>query len=402
MYKIYCRIFQNVMKVAAYILPWRKPHILEGAGCILNLPERIIARKIKSVLLVSDKAIMSLGLPNALLAALEESEIKVTIYDETVPNPTIDNIEEALVLYKQNECGGIIAFGGGSVIDCAKGVGVRVVRPRTKIARMKGLLKVIRRIPPLFAVPTTSGTGSEATLATVVVDSKLNDKYAIMDPATFPHEAVLDPLLTVGLPPNITATTGMDTLTHAVEAYIGNSNTRETREMARKAVKLVFENIYKAYEDGANVEARGNMQKAAYYGGVAFTRAYVGNVHAIAHTLGGLYNTPHGLANAVILPIVLEDYGKKVYKKLAKLARFAGVATGGDDEADAKAFIAAVRTFNSNMKIPERFDFIKDEDIPQMVKWAAEEANPIYPVPVVYDGARFAKAIQKIRRPANT
>ena len=398
MYKIYCRIFQFVMKIAAYVLPWRKPHLIEGAGSVLNLPERIVSRGIKSVLFVTDKSIMSLGLPDALLAALNEAGIKVAVYDETVPNPTIDNIEDALVVYKQNECTGIIAFGGGSVIDCAKGVGVRVVRPRTKIASMKGLLKVIRRIPPLFAVPTTSGTGSEATLATVVVNSRTGDKYALMDPAIFPHEAVLDPLLTIGLPPAVTATTGMDALTHAVEAYIGNSNTRETREMACKAVKLVFENIYKAYEDGANVEARGNMLKAAYYGGIAFTRAYVGNVHAIAHTLGGMYNVPHGLANAVILPYVLDDYGESVYNKLAELAEFAGLPGAATDspESSAKAFIQAIRNLNESMGIPTTIDSIKEGDIPFLARRASLEANPVYPVPRIFTRDDFASVYKRL------
>ena len=388
MFRLYCRIFQLVMKIAAYFLPWRKPRLLEGENCILELPGRIRGKGIDSVLLVTDKGIMSLGLIAPLLKALDEAGVKAVVYDKTVPNPTIDNIEEALTMYKANGCGGLVAVGGGSPMDCAKGVGARVARPRTSITRMKGLLKVIRRLPPLYAVPTTAGTGSEATVAAVVVDSRTHEKYALMDPALIPLEAALDPLITVGLPPHITSTTGMDALTHAVEAYIGRSNTRETREMARETVKLVFGNLYAAYTDGGDIQARANMQRAAHLGGIAFTRAYVGNVHAIAHTLGGMYSTPHGLANAVILPYVLDDYGESVYAPLAELADAAGLP-GNTAERKAKAFIAAVRDFNQRMGIPETIDGIKEEDIPTLAGRAFAEANPTYPVPRIFSKEDF-------------
>jgi len=298
-------------------------------------------------------------------------------------------------MYKENKCSGLIAFGGGSAMDCAKGVGARAVRPRTGIKWMKGLLKIWFRLPPLYAVPTTAGSGSEATVAAVVVDSRTHEKYALMDPVLIPLEAVLDPVLTVKLPPAVTAATGMDALTHAVEAYIGRSNTRETREMARKAVELVFENLYTAYENGANIKARANMQRAAYYAGIAFTRAYVGNVHAIAHTLGGMYDVPHGLANAVILPYVLDDYGKSAYKPLAELADVAKLP-GNTTELKAKAFIEAVRKMNERMGIPTTIDGIKEKDIPIMVKRAFHEANPNYPVPRIFTRKDFTGVYHRL------
>ncbi len=219
-----------------------------------------------------------------------------------------------------------------------------------------------------------------------------------MDLSLIPHYAILDPELTLGLPPHITSTTGMDALTHAVEAYLcWTYNTAESKQFALDAIAKIAANLEKVYRDGSDVEARGEMLDAAYRAGFAFTRAGVGNVHAIAHTLGGLYNTPHGLANAVILPIVLDDYGDKVYEKLARLARFAGVAKGGSDEADAKR---AVRKFNDDMKIPSGFDFIQEKDIPQMARWAGQEANPIYPVPVLYDMERCVSVIRKIMIPS--
>jgi len=395
MFKLYCRTFQAVMRLASYVLPWRTPELLEGEGCIIRLPWLISEHGIKSVLLVTDSLIPSLGLMDTLLRALREADVKVAVYDKTVPNPTIENIEEALLMYKEYECGGIIAFGGGSPMDCAKGVGARVARPGKSITRMKGLLKVILRLPPIYAVPTTAGTGSEATVAAVVVDSGTREKYAIMDPALIPRAAVLDPALTVKLPPSITATTGMDALTHAVEAYIGRSNTRKTRIMAKTTVSLVFGNLYAAYKDGSNIEARAKMQRAAHFGGIAFTRAYVGNIHALAHTLGGRYGVPHGLANAVILPHVLDDYGESVYKQLAELADVLDLP-GETREQKAKAFIAAIRRLNSLMGIPTTIDGISEEDIPVMADLAFREANPTYPVPRILSREDFESVYQRL------
>jgi alcohol dehydrogenase len=197
---------------------------------------------------------------------------------------------------------------------------------------------------------------------------------------------VLDPELTVGLPPQITSTTGMDALTHAVEAYIGRSNTKNTQEKAEKAVKLIFDNIEKAYTNGKDLEARANMLLASYYGGIAFTRAYVGYVHAIAHNLGGMYGIAHGLANAVILPYVLEYFGESAYKKLALLADIAGVCDSGLSEAEkAKAFIEAIKGLNRRMNIQEKIPQIREKDIPLLVKRALHEGNPLYPVPKIMD-----------------
>ena len=197
-----------------------------------------------------------------------------------------------------------------------------------------------------------------------------------------PHYAVLDPELTLTLPPHLTSTTGMDALTHAVEAYIGRSTTKETRRLALEATALVFENVKTAYTDGKNVAARENMLHAAYKAGVAFSKSYVGYIHAVAHSLGGRYGTPHGLANAVIMPYVLEAYGKKAHKKLHKLAIFAGVSTEKDTcEEGAAKFISALRMLNAEMNIPNKITGVKKEDIPEMARHAEREANPLYPVP---------------------
>lgn len=399
MYKLYCRSYQQVMKVSAAFLPWRVPELITGENSVAQLPGLITKRGVGSVLIITDKGIVAAGLIDALLEGLEREKVRYIVYDKTTPNPTIDQIEEALQLYHEFECSGVIAFGGGSPMDCAKGVGARVARPTKSISAMRGILKVRNNIPPLFAVPTTAGTGSEATLACVVSNNQTHEKYALMDPALIPHVAVLDPLLTVNLPNHLTATTGMDALTHAVEAYIGKSTTKQTRQWSIEAVKLIFDNLYEAYSNGGNVRARDDMQKAAYLAGMAFTRAYVGNVHAIAHTLSGFYNVPHGLANAVILPHVLEYYGEAVHESLATLAEAAGVSKVSDTtEQKAQAFIQAIKTLNEKMDIPSTVGCIVERDIPLMVKRALQEANPLYPVPKIFGKKEMKAMIRRIGR----
>ncbi|BES64755.1 iron-containing alcohol dehydrogenase [Gottschalkiaceae bacterium SANA] len=386
MNKLYCRSFQQMMRVGMPLMPWRKPELLEGEGSLKKLPALIKSKGIGKVLIVTDKVIASLGLMDPMLESMKNEGVQYKIYDKTVPNPTIDNIEEALLLYKANHCEGIIAFGGGSAMDCAKGVGARVARPKKTIPQLKGMIKVRKALPPLCAIPTTAGTGSETTIAAVITNSRTHEKYAVNDFALIPHYAVLDPLVTIGLPPHITSTTGMDALTHAVEAYIGQSNTEETRRMAIDATKLIFENVYTAYSDGINIEARKNMQMAAYYAGVAFTRAYVGYVHAVAHTLGGFYGVPHGLANAVILPYVLEQFGESVHKPLSELADAVKITKSSDsEEQKARKFIEAIKELNKKMEIPNKVTGILDKDIPIMVERADKEANPLYPVPRLMD-----------------
>lgn len=379
--KIYCRTFQTVFKIALPFLPYRKPKII---GSVKALPEIIRKKKCDNVLVITDEGITSLGLTDRLQRSLTEADISYTIYDKTVANPTTTNVSEALTLYYNNNCNAIIGFGGGSSMDCAKAVGARVAKPRQPLSKMKGILKVHKKLPLLIAIPTTAGTGSETTLAAVITDAETRHKYPINDFSLIPRFAVLDPKVTLTLPPFITATTGMDALTHAVEAYIGNSTTYGTRKDALLAVRLIFENLDTAYTDGRNVEARRNMLKASFYAGCAFTKSYVGYVHAVAHSLGGQYNIPHGLANAILLPFVLEAYGECIYKKLYQLALAAGVAQESDSyEAGAKKFIQAIKDMKTRYQIGDTISEIKEEDIPMLAHYADKEGNPLYPVPVL-------------------
>ncbi|MGN0961275.1 MAG: iron-containing alcohol dehydrogenase [Christensenellales bacterium] len=393
--KIYCRTFQGIMKIVLPLMPYREPKALEKVEDIAPI---LIEKAIKNVLLVTDKSIKELGLTKTLEKSLEDNKIKFKIFDKVVPNPTSANVENGLKIYNESGCGAIIALGGGSVMDCAKAIGARAVNPKKPLNKMKGLLKVKYPLPPLFAIPTTAGTGSETTVTAVITDSVTHHKYTINDFDLIPHYAVLDASLTLGLPKGLTATTGVDALTHSIEAFIGGATTENTRKNALESARLIFENLPKVVKDGSNIKARKEMLRASYMAGLAFTRSYVGYVHAIAHTLGGEYGVPHGLANAVILPYMLTEYGSSVYKKLKVMAVYCKIAESGDSEQIAtKKFIDRIIEMNEDFDIPKAFDCIKEKDIPELAKKASAEANPLYPVPKLMSAKELEKMYYKVR-----
>lgn len=376
---IYCRSVQAVLRAALPVLPYREPQVFHSCGELSTVFQK---ENIRRVLIVTDAGIVRSGIAAQLEVVLDEDDISYAVYDQTRPNPTVVNVEQALSLYRRYRCQALIAIGGGSSMDCAKAVGARLARPGTPLGKLKGTLRILRSLPTLIAIPTTAGTGSETTLAAVITDTQAQHKYVMNDFVLIPKYAVLDARLTLSLPPHLTATTGMDALTHAVEAYIGRSTTRQTRQESLEATRLVFANVERAYRNGKDYEARSNMLTAAYRAGIAFSRSYVGYVHAVAHSLGGQYNIPHGLANAVLLPYVLESYGSCIHRKLHDLAVAVGVASPQEEDAGAAAkFIRAIRQLNARMGIPETLEGIRPEDIPVMAAHAEKEANPLYPVP---------------------
>ena len=388
--KMYCRTYQTIFKWMIPLMPYREPEILNS---VLDVKNILQANNLHKALLVTDQGIKKLGLTDSLEQDLKNNNIELFVFDQTVPNPTIQNIEDGLKFYLDNNCDCIISFGGGSVMDCAKVIGARVSNPKKTVRKMKGLLKVSKKLPMLIAIPTTAGTGSETTVAAVISDPENKSKYAINDFNLIPNYAVLDPTLTINLPPMLTATTGMDALTHAIEAYIGNSTNKRTKHLALEACRLIFENLEKVYTDGKNERARAHMLKASYMAGIAFTISYVGYVHAIAHSLGGYYGTPHGLANAVILPYMLNEYGKTIHQKLKEIAVYCNIARPYDSAQTASSkLINKILEMNEFMQIPKRFDFIKEEDIPTLAKHASAEGNPLYPVPKLMN----AKELEKI------
>ncbi len=396
--KIYCRVFQGVMKVGSYFMGYRMPEYIEGAGCVRRLPELIKGKGIKKVLLVTDNVLVKLGLPNGLIEAMDLAGLEHAVFSDLQPNPTDVDVEAGFRAFKENGCEAIIAFGGGSPMDCAKGIAAKNAHPDKSVVQMQGVLKVHKKIVPFWAVPTTSGTGSETTVAAVITESKTHHKASINDPSILPKYAVLDPELTVGLPPHITSTTGLDALCHAVESYTNWTYcTKLEKDLSKKAVRLIYDNLYKAYCDGTDIEARQNMQLAAFYAGRSFTRGCVGYVHAVGHTFSGLYGVPHGLAMGIILPHVMRQYGPAVYKRLAELADVCDIQ-GVDEREKAIKFIEWIEELKVKMNIPAGVDVIQDEDIPQIIKWADKEANPLYPVPVVWKEEDFRKLLDTLKK----
>lgn len=380
--RAYCRCFQKVFHLALPILPYRNP-ITKNS--IMDIPGILKEHNVTKPLIITDGNLSALGATDALQEELANKKISFAFFDGAFPNPTTDLAEEAAEFYRENKCDGIIAYGGGSPMDLAKAVGISIAKPNKSLSDMEGILKVRRRLPLLIAIPTTAGTGSETTLAAVLVDSKSRRKFAINDFVLTPRYAILDPSTISTLPSHIMASTGLDALTHAVEAYIGRSTTRQTRSDAKKAVKLIF----KYLDDAVNhksTEAESQMLKASHYAGRAFTRSYVGYIHAVSHSLSGKYDLPHGWTNAVLLPLVLKRYGDTVWKKLAKLAVCAGLGEKHESDAVlASKFIRAIEEKNEKYGIPDSIEHIRDEDISVLATHADKEANPLYPVSVLWN-----------------
>lgn len=397
LYNLACDVTQCGIKVFDYFLGYRLPEYICGRGFINRLPQMLKDKGAGKVLVVTEKALIDLGTAKKMLGPMDEAGIEYALFTDVEQNPTSDNVEAGFRAFTDNACKSVVALGGGAPMDCAKAICAKAAHPRMSIRQLHGILRVHKRVPLLFAIPTTSGTGSETTLASVITDSKTRRKASINDPVLIPKYALLDPELTLTMPPGLTATTGMDALCHAVEAYTNHFyNTKVENIMAVRAVKLIYDNLYKAYQDGSDIDARENMQIAALYAGRAFTRGCVGYVHAVGHTLGGLYGVPHGKAMAILLPHVMRAFGPAVHKRLAELADACGI-TGSSDAEKAENFIEWIEDMKRKMNIPEKLDMIKDEDTDQIIKWAMREANPLYPTPVLWKYNDLKAFIDSVR-----
>lgn len=378
--KIWYRIYHGAFKIGVALLPFKEPEIVAGIGSSKKIATLLTKRSLAHALIVTDETLLQLGLLDQLFDGLKENDIFYTLYSNVTPDPTIEMVEEVRDLYKYSGADSIVAFGGGSSIDCAKAAGA-ICTNKKSLKKMAGYLKVFRSIPPLFAVPTTAGTGSEVTIAAVITDAALKQKFLLVDLHLTPVGCALDPSLMVGLPQHITAATGMDALTHAVEAYIGVHKMRYTDRHAEKATALIFDCLERVYRDGNNIELRQKMSEAAYSAGCAFTRSSVGYVHAVAHNLGGLYKVPHGLANAIVLPTILRWFGKSIYRNLATLARKTNVVAGGLPVGEtAELFIQKIEELNARLDIPSHVKELQETDIPFLAERILKEGNPSYPV----------------------
>jgi alcohol dehydrogenase class IV len=357
------------------LIPIPQPVLLVGPGSAAKLGQTIGDFGHRKLLLVTDAVITRLGLAAPLTEALRAAGTAFVVFDAITPDAPIPVIEQGLELYRSEGCDAVIAIGGGSVLDAAKVIALAATnhkRPR----ELAGYFRGLRSPAPIYAVPTTAGTGSEVTVAAIISDPAAGKKYMVADSRIVPDMAALDPTLMLGLPPAVTAATGMDALTHAVEAFISDWATPATDRWALAAAALIWQHLPRVVRKGDDLVSREKMALASTWAGLAFTRANVGNVHAIAHQLGGKYHVPHGLANAVLLPVVLRFSLPQAAPRLARLAKQVGL-----DEASAERFIDAVQAMNDAIGIPRTLEALREEDIPQIARAACSEADLNYPVP---------------------
>jgi len=391
---VFNKLFNVVLSIVRRFL--QSPHQLTfcGEGSTEQIVAHIVRSGSRKVLLVTDKPLVDLGLAGRVVDAMTALGAEVAVYDGVLPDPTVAVVEGALHCYQQKNCDALLALGGGSSIDTAKTVAAAATNGG--IEPVMGLFKVKVAPAPLYAIPTTAGTGSEASWFAVISDTDTHKKTGIGAPALLPKAIALDPSLTAGLPKSITAATGMDALTHAIETYIATGANDEVRALSRPAVEMIFSNLCEAYENGANLAARESMAIASYYAGISLNTAAVGYVHAIAHQLGAKYGTPHGLANAIVLPHVLDQNIEAASGPLAELAEVIGIVTPGDsDRTKAEKFVAAVRDLNSKLDIPATLEALQSADIPALVKEAADEGRT-YGVPTILGRDQITSILTKL------
>jgi alcohol dehydrogenase len=397
LYRLRSALTRAVLKPSAQ----PRPLAFIGPGSMNQLCQSIGHFGNKKIFIVTDKPLVELGLVDRASQALAKNGVEVVVYDGVLPDPTFKVINEGLALLKKSQCDSVMAFGGGSSMDAAKVMALAASNNMTPKS-LVGLNKAKLPSLPLYAIPTTAGTGSEVTIAAVPSDDETHAKQPIGDNKLVPTACALDPEIMTGLPPHITSATGMDALTHAIESYIGHWGTPETDALASAAVKLIFTHLPKAYNEGGNLAAREAMALASYYAGLAFSKAMVGFVHAISHQLGAHYRIPHGLANAVVLPHVLEYSKDKAQQKMAELAVKAGLGDPGDSEtALAQTLIDKVVELNAAVGIPRGFEQIKDADIAAIAAEACKEGNN-YPVPKYMDVAGCAKLVKTLKLGSQT
>ena len=392
------RTLKRAAGAVTRLVPIAPPVLLVGPGSALRLGQALAGFGHRRVLLVTDAVITQLGLAAPLADALAAAGVQVVVFDAVTPDAPIPVVEQGLALYTSERCEAIVAFGGGSVMDVAKVIGLAAANgkhPRELVGYFKG-----RHGPaPIYAVPTTAGTGSEVTVAAIISDPDAGRKMMVADSRLVPDMAALDPTLMTGLPPAITAATGMDALTHAVEAYISLWATPYTDRMALAATAMIWQQLPRAWNDGSDLAAREQMALASTYAGLAFTRANVGNVHAIAHQLGGRYHTPHGLANAILLPPVLRFSLPDAAPRLARLARQVGLEAK-TELALAKKFVDAVQALNDALQIPRTLAALREEDVEGLATAACHEADFNYPVPRRMTLADCSALLRQVLPPA--
>ena len=396
--RLWIRAHQRLLQGLALVLPFPRSRLLVGAGSSRQLAAELRRRGWRRPLLVTDRTLMQLALPRPLQDALAATGMPCVLYDRVPENPCLTSVEAGLQHFKSQGCDSLIAIGGGSVIDCAKGIAARAGNPWLPLRRMEGLFRVLLPPPPLACVPTTAGSGSEASIAAVFTDPDSNRKLAIADLKLIPQVVAIDPVLMLGLPPSVTAAAGMDALTHAVESYIGRGGTPFSHHKALAALRRIAVWLLHAYRQGDDLEARLQMALAAHEAGQAFTRTNVGYAHAIAHGLGCHYGIPHGLANAMALPVVLRWSKPACEERLASLARALDLdETDETGPALAERFIAWIEELNRQLGIPATVASLRSCDIPTISRSVLREAHPGYPGPRLMDQASCEALLRRLQ-----
>jgi len=392
---MFYRSFMWVLEIAMKLIPLPKPTLFVGQGSALQLAQSITTMGSQRLLIVTDKVINELGMLEDIKKVCQQGGVNVEVYDGILPDPTFELIESGMNAARTHKSDAILAVGGGSSIDAAKMISVGLTNDKT-LMQLTGMLKVSEPGLPLYVIPTTAGTGSEVTAAAVITDPSSGQKLSVIDGKLVPFSAALDPTLMTGLPAPITAATGIDALTHAIEAYVSCAATEETDSHARAATRLIFKHLATAYTDGGDLVAREALALGSCYAGLAFTNARVGYVHAVAHQLGAKYHVPHGLANALVLPYVLDFYGSSAHKRLAELALDIGIAPSNQAQ-QAQEFITRVKELIATLELPNTLKDIIDTDIPEMAQNALKEAHYLYPVPRYMDQTQCENLIKDLQ-----
>ena len=373
-----------------------QPTMIKGEHALLDLVDVLKEKHMNRYMIVTTAGFIKRGTLQPFFERLDKSRIAYSIFHDVKPEPEISDVEKLKEYYIKEGCQGLIAIGGGSVIDCSKAALACVQTSHLDVKTVLETGRVSKILPLFIAVPTTAGTGSEVTAGAVITDPIRKRKYALSHLFLIPKYAVLDASLLTTLPAKMTAYTGMDALTHAIEAYINHFNNRKTKKYELEAIQSIFQYLLPSFEDGTNIQYRLELLEASYKAGVAITNNYIGYVHAIAHGIGGMYHLQHGMINAIILPIVLEEYGDAVTKKLARIADVIGIA-GHTDKQKAEYFIKKIKEINQKLGIPTSIPEIQDSDIYYLATGAEKEGNPTYPTPVTWDVEHFEKVIRKIK-----
>ena len=325
--------------------------IVYGPGCIVSLIDELQLNNGNKPVIITDKGVKNAGILDKITSLLEQNNISCTVYDGVEPNPKDVNVEEGAKIAREFGADSIIAVGGGSPIDCAKSVGVLLAHDGDKIKKYEGKTAATKHLPLLITIPTTSGTGSELTFSSVITDTENNYKMTVKSQYTAAKVAICDPELTLSLPAHITASTGMDALTHAIEAYTAACAEPISDAAALYATELIYNNLVRAFNDGSNLEARSAMLLGSMLAGIAFSHSDVASVHCIAESLGGVYDLPHGVCNAVFLPHVMEYNMDYCLERYARIAKAMGLNFENEKEGAKKA-VEAVKKLALDVKLP--------------------------------------------------